>query len=227
MAWTRRALVGALLLGVVSACGVAPSGPSAALPTARVIITPAPPSPTASPEPSFPTLTPEPSAPTPTPSPTPAPPSPTPTATATPTPTLDTDAAREAALAAEINRVRAENGMPPYAISPELNATAHAHSCDMAAHMLISHTGSDGRTLRDRLATATPPWQRMSESIAAGFDDPAKVVALWMDEPPDGPHRLNILNPDQREVGTGYCYAADDATGNHYYWTADFALRSE
>jgi hypothetical protein len=30
---------------------------------------------------------------------------------------------------------------------------------------------------------------------------------------------------DQREVGAGYCYAADDATGNHSYWTADFSRR--
>ena len=121
--------------------------------------------------------------------------------------------------------MRAANGLPPYLHSPELSAAARAHSCDMAAHGMISHTGSDGRTLQQRLAGSQPAWEWPSESIAAGLDDPSAVVALWMDEPPDGWHRRNILDADQREVGAGYCYAAEDPTGNHHYWTADFSRR--
>ena len=161
------------------------------------------------------------------PSPTLAPtPAPAITATAPISPTLGTDAdpaIREAQLVAEINRVRAANGLPPYLHSPDLSATARAHSCDMATHSMISHSSSDGRTLQDRLAGAIPAWEWPSESIAAGFGDPPAIVALWMDEPPEGWHRRNILDADQREVGAGYCYAADDSSGNHHYWTADFA----
>jgi uncharacterized protein YkwD len=91
---------------------------------------------------------------------------------------------------------------------------------------MISHVSSDGRTLAQRLAGSDPPWEWPSESIAAGTDDPAAVVAMWMDEPPDGWHRRNILDPDQREVGAGYCFAPDDQTGNHHYWTADFSRHS-
>ena len=164
---------------------------------------------------------------TPLPSPTTTPtPLPTPTVTPLPSPTLSADAdpaAREALLVAEINRIRAENGLPPYLHSPELSAVARAHSCDLAAHGMISHTSSDGRTLQDRLAGADPPWEWPSESIAAGTDDPLTAVAWWMDEPPEGWHRRNILDPDQREVGAGYCYAEDDPSGNHHYWTADFS----
>jgi uncharacterized protein YkwD len=134
-------------------------------------------------------------------------------------------AAREALLVAEINRVRAEFGLPPYLHSPELSAVARAHSCDLAAHGMISHVSSDGRTIQDRLAGADPPWEWPSESIAAGTDDPAAVVAMWMDEPPEGWHRRNILDADQREVGTGYCFTPDDPTGNRHYWTADFSRR--
>jgi len=129
----------------------------------------------------------------------------------------------EALLVVAINQQRATNGLPPYQHNPELSAAARSHSCDLAAHGLISHMSTDGRTLAQRLAGSNPPWEWPSENIAVGLDDPAAIVALWMDEPPDGWHRRNILDTDQREVGAGYCYAADDSTGNHYYWTADFS----
>ena len=137
----------------------------------------------------------------------------------------DDPAMLEALLVATINQVRAANGLPPYQHSPELSGVARAHSCDLASHGLISHESSEGRTLAQRLDGATPPWEWPSENIAAGVVDPAATVALWMDEPPEGWHRRNILDVDQREVGAGYCYAADDATGNHHYWTADFSRR--
>jgi uncharacterized protein YkwD len=145
----------------------------------------------------------------------------------TSTATLGDDPAMlEALLVVTINQVRAEHGLPAYQASPELSSAARGHSCDLASHGLISHESSDGRTLTQRLAGATPPWEWPSESIAAGSVDPAAIVAMWMDEPPEGWHRRNILDVDQREVGAGYCYAADDATGNHHYWTADFSRRS-
>ena len=137
----------------------------------------------------------------------------------------DDPAMLEALLVATINQVRAANGLPPYQHSPELSGVARAHSCDLASHGLISHESSEGRTLAQRLDGATPPWEWPSENIAAGVVDPAATVALWMDEPPEGWHRRNILDVDQREVGAGYCYAADDSTGNHHYWTADFSRR--
>jgi uncharacterized protein YkwD len=138
----------------------------------------------------------------------------------------DAVAMREALLVVEINQVRAANGLPPYKHSPELSAAARAHSCDLAAHGMISHVSSDGRTLAQRIGGSDPPWEWPSESIAAGTDDPAAVVAMWMDEPPEGWHRRNILDVDQREVGVGYCFTPDDPTGNHHYWTADFSRYS-
>lgn len=148
---------------------------------------------------------------------------PTPVAT---TATLSDDPAMlEALLVATINQVRRANGLPPYQASPELSGAARAHSCDLARHGLISHESSEGLTLAQRLAGATPPWEWPSENIAAGVIDPVATVALWMDESPEGWHRRNILDVDQREVGAGYCYAADDSTGNHHYWTADFSRR--
>jgi uncharacterized protein YkwD len=135
----------------------------------------------------------EPQAASPAPStePRPSPPPPTlPSIEAAPQAALPGDAAaQEARLLEAINRLRTEHGLPPYAIVPELSAVARAHSCDLAAHGLISHTSSDGR------------------------------FAMWLDEPPDGWHRRNLLDPEQQAVGAGYCAAPDDPSGNRFYWT--------
>jgi uncharacterized protein YkwD len=144
----------------------------------------------------------------------------------TATPPDDPSASLEAELIVEINQVRLANGLPAYQVSSELSAAARAHSCDLAAHHMLSHVSSDGRNLAERLAGSDRPWEWPSENIAAGTVDPVTVVAWWMDEPPEGWHRRNILDAQQREVGTGYCYSENDPTGNYSYWTADFARRS-
>jgi uncharacterized protein YkwD len=207
------------LVVLLAACGAPAAGPPvAALPTARILLAPSDIAVTHA----QPSATPQPTN-TATPSAT-STPIVTPTAIIAPAPDAEI-AQREALLVVEINKVRTANGLPPYAHSPELSAAARAHSCDLAAHTTISHVSSDGRTLQDRLAGADPPWEWPSESIAAGTDDPAAVVAMWMDEPPEGWHRRNILDADQRAVGAGYCYTPDDPTGNRHYWTADFSRR--
>lgn len=160
-----------------------------------------------------------------TPRPLPLPATQTPAYPLAPLSAADDPAAAEAELARLINQTRAEHGLPPYELSEELSAAARAHSCDLAASALISHLASDGRTLAQRLAGSQTAWQWPSENIAAGADDPREIVAMWMDEPPDGPHLLNILSPDQQALGTGYCFRADDLSGNQHYWTADFARR--
>jgi uncharacterized protein YkwD len=134
--------------------------------------------------------------------------------------------ALEASLLQLVNNLRAEYGLPPYKVSPELSRAARAHSCDIAAHSLISHQSSDGRSLKERLAGAEPPWEWPSENIAAGTDDPARVIFIWMDEPEDGWHRRNLLNPDKTEIGAGYCFNPNDPSNNRHYWTIDIASRT-
>lgn len=120
---------------------------------------------------------------------------------------------------AAVNELRMQNGLPAYTLEPSLSDVARAHSCDLAAHGSISHTSSDGRTLAERLGADVARWSWPSESIAAGTADPAAVIALWLDEPPDGWHRRNLLDREQQVIGVGYCALADDPSGNHFYWT--------
>jgi uncharacterized protein YkwD len=126
----------------------------------------------------------------------------------------------EQQLFVQINMLRSQNQLPSYRLESSLSDAARAHSCDMATNSFINHTGSDGRSVRERIQSA---WAWPSESIAAGTADPASVIALWMDEPEDGPHRRNLLDPDQQVIGVGYCFREDDPTGNQHYWTIDLA----
>jgi uncharacterized protein YkwD len=126
-----------------------------------------------------------------------------------------------------INRLRAENGLPPLAYSSALATAARSHSCDIAARQAIDHRSADGRTLAERLPQDQPAWEWPSENIAVGFPDAVAVVEAWFNEvPPDDWHRRNILASDQREVGVGYCYNGDGGPGNSHYYTADFSRRA-
>jgi uncharacterized protein YkwD len=146
---------------------------------------------------------------------------PLPTPSASATPELTGTALLEARLLEIINAIRAQSGLVPYRPDLALSAAARAHSCDMAANGFIGHDSSDGRSVAERMPPAAPPWVWPSESIAAGSDDPQVIVDMWMDEPPEGWHRRNILDGEQQAIGVGYCFREDDPTGNRHYWTID------
>lgn len=88
----------------------------------------------------------------------------------------------------------------------------------MACNGFFSHTGSDGSSPSQRISRQGYHWSAIAENIAAGYGDPASVVAGWMGS--QG-HKENLLNPDYTEVGIGYVYVAGSPYGA--YWTADFA----
>jgi len=120
-------------------------------------------------------------------------------------------------IAALINSARAQNGLPALAINPQVTAAAQAHSIDMACHGLISHSGSDGSTVHQRVVAAGYNPSRSSEIIyGSGF--PQTAFDWWMN---DQIHRNEILNPNVTEMGVGYAYVATTALGGYY--TVDFA----
>lgn len=155
---------------------------------------------------------------------------PSPGASPLPRPTADPGlepelAARELRMLEIINQTRAQAGLPPYVRDMRLDQVARSHSCDMATKHFIAHESSDGRTMQERIRVVDPAWSFPSESIAAGSDDPQIIHDMWMDEPPDGWHRRNILDASNNIVGIGYCYAAEDPSNNHHYWTMDVVKR--
>ncbi|MCL1468286.1 CAP domain-containing protein [Argonema galeatum A003/A1] len=119
------------------------------------------------------------------------------------------------------NSFRAQNGLPPLTMNPQLNASAQAHTTDMALNDYTSHTGLNGSNIGDRALAAGYRSPFVGENIAWGFPTPEAAVNWWMNSPG---HRANILNPDYRDIGVGYYFLAND-TGNvnyNYYWTQNF-----
>ena len=108
-------------------------------------------------------------------------------------------------------------GVAPLSSQSQLGNAARGHSQDMACNRFFSHTGSDGSTFAVRITRAGYNYSAAAENIAAGYGDPASVVAGWMGS--QG-HKDNMLNPNYTEVGIGYIYVAGSPYGA--YWTANF-----
>ena len=119
-----------------------------------------------------------------------------------------------------INNIRKENGLPVLTNATELTQAALRHSNDMAAKNFVSHTGSDGSSVGQRLDDACYKWRAYGEIIAMGYETPGEVIAGWMES---STHMNIILSEMFTEFGAGYAYnpSIDD-----HYWTVDFGLRA-
>ena len=115
-----------------------------------------------------------------------------------------------------INQARAEAKLPGLTVNAQLTAAAQAHSLDMACGNFLSHTGSDGSWIGDRLSAAGYNTYSYEEIIAIGT--PQDAMSQWRN---DAPHWESVLNPSMTEIGVGYVYSADSDFGG--YFTVDFA----
>jgi uncharacterized protein YkwD len=76
----------------------------------------------------------------------------------------------------------------------------------------LSHEGSEGEVLADRLGAAGYEASAWAENVAAGHQDATTVVAAWLDSPG---HCVNIMSADYTEFGVGI----DRDTSGTRYWT--------
>ena len=116
-----------------------------------------------------------------------------------------------------INNARAQAGLSPLTVNAQVAAAAQGHSIDQACHGLISHSGSDGSSVHERLATAGYSASLASE-IIYGSGYPQTAFDWWMS---DQIHRNEILNPSVTDMGVGYAYVPGTSAGGYY--TVDFA----
>jgi len=148
-----------------------------------------------------------------------------PTATAPPSATTDPgcsssgNAGFESTLLGLINQERQNQGRAAYASQGQLQAAARIHSADMACNGFVSHTGSDGSGVRDRVERQGYDWSWIGENIYCTSDTssgaPQRVFDWWMNS---GPHNANLMSPNYTQIGLGYIYA-----GNRGCFTAVFA----
>lgn len=131
-----------------------------------------------------------------------------------PEPPPNTDV--EAALIGAVNAARAANGgLAPLITNAKLTAAARAHTQWMADTKTLSHTGSGGSQMGDRLAAAGYRFVSAGENIASGFSTVESAMLAWMNSPG---HRANILNAGFKDVGVARVVASDGRA----YWTQDF-----
>lgn len=114
-----------------------------------------------------------------------------------------------------VNAERQRVNAPPLVLNEQLNNAAQGHAQDMARSRRMSHTGSDGSTMRSRIEATQYNWSTIGENVAMGQPTAAAVMAAWMNSPG---HRQNILNPAFNELGIGYATAAGQP-----YWAQVFA----
>jgi uncharacterized protein YkwD len=115
-----------------------------------------------------------------------------------------------------VNAEREKAGCSPLAENAKLTKAAQDHSQDMADHQNMSHTGSDGSSMSDRLARVGYVFRTAGENVAYGYSSPESVMDGWMNSPG---HKANILNCAFEEIGIGLAQP-----GN--YWTQDFGATS-
>lgn len=81
-----------------------------------------------------------------------------------------------------------------------LSRTAYLHSVDMKSKNFVSHTGSDGSGIAERVNRQGFGWSALGENIASGDSTDSSVVSGWLKSEP---HCRNIMNPSFRLVGAG------------------------
>ncbi len=121
-------------------------------------------------------------------------------------------------LIAEVNALRATNGLPAYTVNATLMAVAQAHSDFQASISTVTHYSADGSHPYQRALAAGYPVGGdislggfFSENIVAGNGmTPAQAVGVWQG---DAPHLNTMLSPYLTEVGAG----VTDVNGYIYY----------
>ncbi len=124
----------------------------------------------------------------------------------------------ESSLLRQINRVRAEHGLPPLRIDGNLQRAARAHTRQMVATnsfthgafaIRMRHFDVSGRVAGENLAWGTGPRGTASD-----------IVRAWLASPG---HRQNLLRPSYRRVGLGDLVAQFLGHSDARVVTADFA----
>ncbi len=97
-----------------------------------------------------------------------------------------------------LNQERVAQGLLAVRQHPVLADVAAGHARDMARGNFMSHTGSDGSSLVDRLRRAGFCYRAANENVAMGYPDPAQAMAGWFASPG---HRRNALSSDVTHFG--------------------------
>lgn len=136
--------------------------------------------------------------------------SPQPASTPTSTQSTTSLASIEKAVHNQVNRYRANQGLPPLALDSRITEQARIHSRNMANGGGLSHNGFNGRV---QAITKVIPLNAAAENVAynQGYSNPAtQAVQGWLNS---SGHRTNIVGA-YNKTGIG---VAKNARGQYYY----------
>lgn len=118
-----------------------------------------------------------------------------------PTQTSSSSSASSSATPSEINKsfgtllnnTRAANGAGSVTFDSRLAKAAQRHADDLNDNDLaLSHTGSDGSNVGDRVTDAGYNWSNVAENVAQGQADVNEAMDGWTNSPG---HHANNINP--------------------------------
>ncbi len=113
-----------------------------------------------------------------------------------------------------INQARQGAGLPALNVDSRLMAAAQNHSIDMACYSLLSHTGSDGSSIEQRISAAGYPASFDEEMIYGGTGAyPQTAFDWWMNDPT---HHAVIFDTRIQDIGVGFAFVQDSAYGDYY-----------
>lgn len=118
-----------------------------------------------------------------------------------------------------VNRERVRVGLPKIRLSRTLCEVARRHNLDQMFTLKgISHVGSNGKKVGERLRKEGYDYRYAAENVAVGQRDVGHVHASLMGS---RGHRKNILHVEMREMGMHVGRGWD----GRLYWTQVFAQR--
>lgn len=113
-----------------------------------------------------------------------------------------------------INSYRAENGLPPLRLNPQLSQAAQAHSQDLSGNDRISHFGTDGSDTLERVRRAGYNPRLTAENVATGQGSLQEVIDGWKNS---RDHNANLLLADAEEMGMAMVH--NPGTKFKTFWT--------
>lgn len=123
-----------------------------------------------------------------------------------------------------INEARAQGRMcgnqyyeatTPVAWNKKLSEASLQHSLDMAENGFLSHKGSNGDDLSERLLKVHYEWGSCAENLGHGYQNSEEAVTSWLKSKM---HCKNIMNPEFKEIGA----ASAKSETRRTYWTLIF-----
>lgn len=107
------------------------------------------------------------------------------------------------------NQKRAENGLAPLNLDPQLSAAAEGKLADMFAQNYWAHIAPNGTTPWYFIKNSGYEYVYAGENLARGYDSASAVVNAWMDSPT---HRDNLLSSNYSDIG--FAVASGSLTGS-------------